>query len=87
VVLIRILFFQIVFDCSKKEEGEGEWEEEQEQGMCETYQGKGWLLCDFYKGQKTNVQAKNNRIYRRCPTCKAVIFNFIFPLIQLDTLD
>jgi hypothetical protein len=82
VVLIRILFCQIVIDCSKQEEEEEEGEDqEQEQGiMCEACRGKGWLLCDFCKGQKTNVQAKNNRIYRRCPTCKAVIFPFPFLL-------
>ncbi|XP_078181358.1 uncharacterized protein LOC144575110 isoform X1 [Carex rostrata] len=48
-------------------------EVEQDQGiMCEACQGNGWLLCDFCNGKKTNVQAKKNRIYRRCPTCKAV---------------
>ncbi|XP_010525864.1 PREDICTED: uncharacterized protein LOC104803589 [Tarenaya hassleriana] len=40
--------------------------------LCELCNGKGWLLCDFCKGQKTNVQAENKRIYRRCPSCKAV---------------
>ncbi|MBA0875742.1 hypothetical protein Goshw_016166 [Gossypium schwendimanii] len=40
--------------------------------MCEPCNGKGWLLCDFCKGQKTNVTADNKRIYRRCPSCKAV---------------
>lgn len=40
--------------------------------MCEPCNGKGWLLCDFCKGQKTNVKAENNRIYRRCPSCRAV---------------
>nr|XP_027190819.1 uncharacterized protein LOC113786734 [Cicer arietinum] len=40
--------------------------------MCESCIGKGWLLCDFCQGQKTNVKAQNNRIYRRCPSCKAV---------------
>nr|ACU16506.1 unknown [Glycine max] len=35
--------------------------------------GTGWLVCDFCNGQKTNVKAENNkRIYRRCPSCKAV---------------
>jgi hypothetical protein len=42
--------------------------------LCEDCNGKGWLLCDFCKGQKTNVKSENNRIYRRCPTCKAVGF-------------
>ncbi|WMV38802.1 hypothetical protein MTR67_032187, partial [Solanum verrucosum] len=32
----------------------------------------GWLLCDFCKGQKTNVKSKTNKIYRRCPSCRAV---------------
>ncbi|KAI3924138.1 hypothetical protein MKW92_014217 [Papaver armeniacum] len=40
--------------------------------MCEPCSGKGWLLCDFCNGQKTNVKAQNNRVYRRCPTCRAV---------------
>ncbi|KAL1207124.1 hypothetical protein V5N11_002130 [Cardamine amara subsp. amara] len=40
--------------------------------LCEDCNGKGWLLCDFCKGQKTNVKSENKRIYRRCPTCKAV---------------
>ncbi|KAG4195366.1 dnaJ [Gossypium arboreum] len=40
--------------------------------MCEPCNGKGWLLCDFCKGQKTNVTAENKRIYRRCPSCKAI---------------
>ncbi|XP_021276176.1 uncharacterized protein LOC110410675 isoform X2 [Herrania umbratica] len=39
--------------------------------MCEPCNGKGWLLCDFCKGQKTNVKADNKRIYRRCPSCRA----------------
>ncbi|XP_054799564.1 uncharacterized protein LOC129303982 [Prosopis cineraria] len=40
--------------------------------MCEPCNGKGWLICDFCKGQKTNVKAENKRIYRRCPSCKAI---------------
>ncbi|CAI0438804.1 unnamed protein product [Linum tenue] len=50
----------------------------QEQGqvdsgiMCEPCNGQGWLVCDFCKGQKTNVKAENKRVYRRCPSCKAV---------------
>ncbi|KAK7311816.1 hypothetical protein RJT34_10189 [Clitoria ternatea] len=40
--------------------------------MCEPCNGKGWLVCDFCKGQKTNVKAENKRIYRRCPSCRAV---------------
>lgn len=40
--------------------------------MCEPCNGKGWLLCDFCGGQKTNVKAQNKRIYRRCPTCRAI---------------
>ncbi|KAL0897714.1 hypothetical protein Bca101_081675 [Brassica carinata] len=40
--------------------------------MCEDCNGKGWLLCDFCKGQKTNVKSENKKIYRRCPTCRAV---------------
>ncbi|XP_027904655.1 uncharacterized protein LOC114164255 isoform X2 [Vigna unguiculata] len=39
--------------------------------MCEPCNGKGWLVCDFCKGQKTNIKAENKRIYRRCPSCKA----------------
>ncbi|PSR93568.1 Chaperone protein like [Actinidia chinensis var. chinensis] len=44
----------------------------EERIMCEPCNGTGWLLCDFCKGQKTNVKAANNRIYRRCPACKAI---------------
>jgi hypothetical protein len=40
--------------------------------MCQPCNGNGWLICDFCEGQKTNVKAQNNRIYRRCPSCKAV---------------
>ncbi|KAL3500153.1 hypothetical protein ACH5RR_039246 [Cinchona calisaya] len=40
--------------------------------MCELCAGRGWLVCDFCKGQKTNVKADNKRIYRRCPSCRAV---------------
>ncbi|OAY27592.1 uncharacterized protein LOC110603133 [Manihot esculenta] len=40
--------------------------------MCEPCNGKGWLLCDFCKGLKTNVKAENKRIYRRCPSCRAI---------------
>ncbi|XP_052184368.1 uncharacterized protein LOC127796321 [Diospyros lotus] len=40
--------------------------------LCEPCSGSGWLLCDFCNGQKTNVRAANNRIYRRCPSCRAV---------------
>ncbi|KAJ0260350.1 hypothetical protein HA466_0065640 [Hirschfeldia incana] len=57
-----------------------EYQLEQSQGveveeaviMCEDCNGKGWLLCDFCKGQKTNVKSENKKIYRRCPTCRAV---------------
>ncbi|XP_048134244.1 uncharacterized protein LOC115731052 isoform X2 [Rhodamnia argentea] len=41
---------------------------------CEPCNGKGWLVCDFCNGQKTNVKAENKRIYRRCPTCRAIGF-------------
>ncbi|KAM7264545.1 hypothetical protein ACFE04_002228 [Oxalis oulophora] len=52
--------------------------------MCEPCEGKGWLLCDFCQGQKTNVKAENKRIYRRCPSCRARIHsayavNLIYP--------
>ncbi|KAI6679347.1 hypothetical protein NL676_033228 [Syzygium grande] len=42
--------------------------------ICEPCNGKGWLVCDFCKGQKTNVKAENKRIYRRCPSCRAIGF-------------
>uniref|UniRef100_A0A1D1YPE0 Chaperone protein DnaJ n=1 Tax=Anthurium amnicola TaxID=1678845 RepID=A0A1D1YPE0_9ARAE len=47
----------------------------QEEGvgiLCEPCNGRGWLLCDLCKGHKTNVKAENNRIYRRCPSCRAI---------------
>ncbi|XP_050216824.1 uncharacterized protein LOC126667787 isoform X3 [Mercurialis annua] len=40
--------------------------------MCDPCGGRGWLLCDFCQGQKTNVKADNKRIYRRCPSCRAI---------------
>ncbi|VFQ83359.1 unnamed protein product [Cuscuta campestris] len=40
--------------------------------LCEPCGGKGWLLCDFCKGQKTNVQSATTKIYRRCPSCRAI---------------
>ncbi|KAH0742285.1 hypothetical protein KY290_035328 [Solanum tuberosum] len=40
--------------------------------ICEPCGGTGWLLCDFCKGQKTNVKSETNKIYRRCPSCRAV---------------
>nr|XP_034923592.1 uncharacterized protein LOC118055728 isoform X2 [Populus alba] len=42
--------------------------------MCEPCNGKGWILCDFCKGLKTNVKADNKRLYRRCPSCRARSF-------------
>ncbi|XP_024031691.1 uncharacterized protein LOC21402802 [Morus notabilis] len=51
-------------------------EQEQQQSdagiLCEPCNGRGWLVCDFCKGQKTNVKADNKRIYRRCPSCRAI---------------
>ncbi|GAU28164.1 hypothetical protein TSUD_313230 [Trifolium subterraneum] len=46
--------------------------------MCEPCNGNGWLICDFCEGQKTNVKAQNNRIYRRCPSCKAVRYYYYY---------
>ncbi|KAM1022546.1 hypothetical protein ACFX15_042666 [Malus domestica] len=40
--------------------------------LCEDCNGRGWLLCDFCKGQKTNVKSETSRIYRRCPSCRAI---------------
>ncbi|XP_009367956.2 uncharacterized protein LOC103957508 isoform X2 [Pyrus x bretschneideri] len=40
--------------------------------LCEDCNGIGWLLCDFCKGQKTNVKSETNRIYLRCPSCRAI---------------
>ncbi|GLT85115.1 hypothetical protein SLE2022_033160 [Rubroshorea leprosula] len=40
--------------------------------LCEPCNGRGWLVCDCCKGKKTNVKAENNRIYRRCPSCRAI---------------
>lgn len=58
-----------------------ELQEEKVGILCEPCSGTGWLLCDFCNGQKTNVKSKTNRIYRRCPTCKAMrvmVSNFCF---------
>ncbi|GKV37779.1 hypothetical protein SLEP1_g45768 [Rubroshorea leprosula] len=40
--------------------------------LCEPCNGRGWLVCDYCKGKKTNIKAENNRIYRRCPSCRAI---------------
>ncbi|XP_031373144.1 uncharacterized protein LOC116188124 isoform X2 [Punica granatum] len=49
------------------------FQEQTEPGItCEPCNGKGWLVCDFCKGQKTNIKAENKRIYRRCPSCRAI---------------
>lgn len=53
--------------------------------MCEPCNGKGWLVCDFCEGQKTNVKAPNNRIYRRCPSCKAVRYYRLFIILYYIT--
>ncbi|VVB08882.1 unnamed protein product [Arabis nemorensis] len=66
------------FRCVPLQEQERQLEQSQSQGddeaviLCEDCNGKGWLLCDFCKGQKTNVKSENKRIYRRCPSCRAV---------------
>eukprot|EP00271_Cylindrocystis_brebissonii_P005642 TRINITY_DN177_c0_g2_i2.p1 TRINITY_DN177_c0_g2~~TRINITY_DN177_c0_g2_i2.p1 ORF type:complete len:168 (-),score=4.73 TRINITY_DN177_c0_g2_i2:361-864(-) len=39
---------------------------------CEGCDGRGWLVCNFCKGQCVNVQVRSNKFYRRCPECKAV---------------
>ncbi|XP_039787577.1 uncharacterized protein LOC120654033 [Panicum virgatum] len=44
-----------------------------EEGVaCEACGGAGWLLCDFCEGKNNNVKSEGSRVYRRCPTCKAV---------------
>ena len=44
-----------------------------EEGVaCEGCGGAGWLLCDFCEGKNNNVKSEGSRVYRRCPTCKAV---------------
>ncbi|CAN0859304.1 hypothetical protein LINGRAHAP2_LOCUS7631 [Linum grandiflorum] len=52
---------------------QGQQEVDSEGIMCEPCNGKGWLVCDFCNGQKTNVKAENKRVYRRCPSCRAGI--------------
>ncbi|GLJ10464.1 hypothetical protein SUGI_0128720 [Cryptomeria japonica] len=42
--------------------------------LCDPCGGAGWVVCDFCEGQKTNVKARNNRLYRRCPSCRATGF-------------
>lgn len=42
-------------------------------GGCGACGGAGWVLCDFCQGKKNNVKSETgSRVYRRCPTCKAV---------------
>ncbi|XP_048437952.1 uncharacterized protein LOC103957508 isoform X1 [Pyrus x bretschneideri] len=50
--------------------------------LCEDCNGIGWLLCDFCKGQKTNVKSETNRIYLRCPSCRAVSFELLLLLTK-----
>lgn len=50
---------------------------------CGECDGKGWVVCSFCEGQKVNVQARGNKMYRRCPECKAVRNN---PLIDVSVL-
>ncbi|XP_058722169.1 uncharacterized protein LOC131593621 [Vicia villosa] len=61
---------RITIKCVKVEDADTESSEATI--MCEACNGRGWVVCDFCEGQKTNVRAQNNRIYRRCPSCKAV---------------
>ncbi|KAG7029735.1 hypothetical protein SDJN02_08077 [Cucurbita argyrosperma subsp. argyrosperma] len=49
---------------------------------CEPCNGKGWIVCDFCEGQKTNVKAENNRVYRRCPSCRAVSERLVYISIR-----
>ncbi|KAL9271796.1 hypothetical protein AKJ16_DCAP18845 [Drosera capensis] len=58
--------------CSSSQAAQPALEQNEGGIMCEPCRGMGWLLCDFCNGQKTNVKSKTSRIYRRCPTCKAV---------------
>ncbi|KAG0623384.1 hypothetical protein M758_3G170700 [Ceratodon purpureus] len=39
---------------------------------CGTCDSKGWLVCSFCNRQKTNVQVRANKFYRRCPSCRAM---------------
>ncbi|XP_050157973.1 uncharacterized protein LOC126631842 isoform X5 [Malus sylvestris] len=41
---------------------------------------RGWLLCDFCKGQKMNVKSETNRIYGRCPSCRTVSFELLLTI-------
>ncbi|XP_021729260.1 uncharacterized protein LOC110696285 isoform X2 [Chenopodium quinoa] len=64
----RVVGLKPVF-CSAVQEVE---QQESKVGiLCEPCNGTGWLLCDFCNGQKTNVKSQTNKIYRRCPSCKA----------------
>uniref|UniRef100_A0A0E0LWZ7 Uncharacterized protein n=1 Tax=Oryza punctata TaxID=4537 RepID=A0A0E0LWZ7_ORYPU len=56
---------------------QAEAETEEDGVECEGCNGAGWLLCDFCKGKKNNVKSESSRIYRRCPTCKAVRAGYI----------
>ncbi|KAE8816130.1 hypothetical protein D1007_06244 [Hordeum vulgare] len=62
-------------------EVEADMDMEEEGVECEEgCGGTGWLLCDFCKGKKNNVKSESSpRIYRRCPTCKAVSSFFLMP--------
>ncbi|XP_051119401.1 uncharacterized protein LOC127243435 [Andrographis paniculata] len=60
-----------------QQQQEEEEEEEVDVGvMCECCSGKGWVICDFCKGQKINVRGgdpnTSKRFYRRCPSCRAI---------------
>jgi len=59
---LPLTFLPSIFVACSKEEGVA----------CEACGGAGWLLCDFCEGKKNNVKSEGSRVYRRCPTCKAV---------------
>lgn len=54
---------------------------------CEPCNGEGWIVCDFCEGQRTNVKAENNRIYRRCPSCRAVSEFVVYIFISMLNMD
>lgn len=62
IIAVKLMLLSCILVSCLKEEGV----------VCEACGGEGWLICDFCKGKKNNVKSEGTRVYRRCPTCKAV---------------
>ena len=85
LLIILHFFVQVIYKISSLY-SKPKWQEEKIGISCEPCNGRGWLLCDFCNGQKTNVKSPTNRIYRRCPTCKAVSNKVYVAILQVQSI-